>query len=588
MLISVGGPSVRRASAGQTTPPPAPQSASHAPASTFADALDARLRELAGAAQDVQQKTWLAQLTSFYVARRGAPVWISDKGWTERGRQALAELENAESYGLDQPALRIPVLPAAPMSQAQKVAAEIDLSRAIIAYAYQARGGRIDPQSLSLWLDRTPDEVYATAVMIDMIAAADAGAALRAMHPQSEAFQMLRAAYASMREEAAHPRSLPASDVLSVPGPTLKIGDWHPDVAIVRRRLDAPGRSGFETKFDEALAGVIDDKLSDAGVRVRWGRIDDKVRAFLNLPPPPPSKTDIMQVQANMERWRWLPRTWPARRVEVRIAEYRLDLLQENRSAVTHDVIVGAPRTPTHAFNAQIESVTLNPDWDPPDTITFGELLPRFRRNPRAAAAEGFEAIDAAGQVVDAASVDWNARPFPYRIRQRPGAGNALGFIRFNLPNPFAIYLHDTPSRGLFNRTHRALSHGCVRVREPEKFAQLLLQRDVGWSAQKVSSVIAASTQPNNTINLKTRIPVHMTYFTAVVEPDGKLRLFNDVYGHEPRIALGMEGKAHLIPREKEDTGPVEAVGSLAEAVAPPKSAVGPKQDWARKAFGNY
>jgi murein L,D-transpeptidase YcbB/YkuD len=246
----------------------------------------------------------------------------------------------------------------------------------------------------------------------------------------------------------------------------------------------------------------------------------------------------VVRLRANMERWRWLPRTWPVRRVEVRIAEYRLDLLQENRAAVTHDIIVGAPRTPTHAFNAQIESVTLNPDWDPPDTIAYGELLPRFRRNPQAAAAEGFEAIDVAGQVVDAASVDWNARPFPYRIRQRPGAGNALGFIRFNLPNPFAIYLHDTPSRGLFDRTHRALSHGCVRVKDPVQLGEELFD-DPAWNVAALQSAIDTGVMQD--ITLATPVPVYFLYLTATVRPDGSVLYLDDIYHRDDALVRALD-----------------------------------------------
>jgi len=544
MLISVGGPSVRRASAGQTTPPPAPQSASLAPASTFADALDARLRELAGAAQDVQQKTWLAQLTSFYVARRGAPVWISDKGWTERGRQALAELENAESYGLDQPALRIPVLPAAPMSQAQKVAAEIDLSRAIIAYAYQARGGRIDPQSLSLWLDRTPDEVYATAVMIDMIAAADAGAALRAMHPQSEAFQMLRAAYASMREEAAHPRSLPASDVMSVPGPTLKIGDWHPDVAIVRRRLDAPGRSGFETKFDEALAGVIDDKLSDAGVRVRWGRIDDKVRAFLNLPPPPPSKTDIMQVQANMERWRWLPRDLGDLHIWNNLPEFLTRVVKDGKVIHEERIIVGQPATQTPVFTNYMRQVVFQPEWGVPPSIKINDLLPKLqagdldvleRRNMRILGLKGRE--------IDPERFNWDKVDIrDVGIYQRSGDDNPLGRVKFLFPNKHHVYMHDTNNRALFKEGERTFSHGCVRVRNPERLAEIILGNDKGWDRDRVQALLRDESKANNKIELERPFPVHNVYFTLVPGPDHTLVKLDDIYGHDERVARALSG----------------------------------------------
>jgi murein L,D-transpeptidase YcbB/YkuD len=188
------------------------------------------------------------------------------------------------------------------------------------------------------------------------------------------------------------------------------------------------------------------------------------------------------------------------------------------------------------------ESVTLNPDWDPPGSIAYGELLPRFRRNPRAAAAEGFEAIDAAGQVVAAASVDWNARPFPYRIRQRPGAGNALGFIRFNLPNPFAIYLHDTPNRGLFNRTHRALSHGCVRVKDPVQLGEELFD-DPAWNVAALQSAIDTAVMQD--IPLATPAPVYFLYLTATARPDGSVLYLDDIYHRDDALVRALD--QHLV-----------------------------------------
>jgi murein L,D-transpeptidase YcbB/YkuD len=231
----------------------------------------------------------------------------------------------------------------------------------------------------------------------------------------------------------------------------------------------------------------------------------------------------------------------------VRIAEFKLNLIREGQPLVTHNIIVGRPRTPTHVFSAQIESVTLNPDWEPPNSIAYGELLPRFRRNPGAAAAEGFEAIDSAGQVIDAASVDWTARPFPYRIRQRPGPQNALGSVRFNLPNPFAIYLHDTPSRNLFDRADRALSHGCVRVKDPVLLGEELFN-DPAWTAAELQSAIDTGVMQETP--LTDPVPVFFLYLTATTDADGAIVYLDDVYHRDDAIVRALDHNTGSPARE--------------------------------------
>ena len=177
--------------------------------------------------------------------------------------------------------------------------------------------------------------------------------------------------------------------------------------------------------------------------------------------------------------------------------------------------------------------------------------------------------IQSGGRDIDPLSVDWTQNDIrKFHVYQPPGDNNLLGVVKFRFPNKHDVYMHDTPQKHLFNGTVRANSHGCMRVRDPQKLAELILAEDQGWPAGRVASVIAGN-QPNNQINLKRKVATHMTYFTVWVEDDGKVRTFTDLYNHESKIALGLEGKAHLIVREK---GPVQAdaVGSLGDESVPP------------------
>lgn len=245
-----------------------------------------------------------------------------------------------------------------------------------------------------------------------------------------------------------------------------------------------------------------------------------------------PKARRIDRLRASLERWRWAPRTLPLRRVDVLAPFFEL-LARDGETSVRYTVIVGARRSQTPSFAATIETVTLNPTWTPPSSIVQAELAPRFRRNPRAAAAEHFDVIDRSGQIVDPAAVDWSARPFPYVLRQRAGPGNALGRLRFDLPNPYSVFLHDTPSRGLFARNDRALSHGCIRVAEPVSLAALVIG-DEDWSELALDAAI--ETGATRTIRLEEPMPIYVFYLTAAPDQEGIVRYAEDIYGRDEAV----------------------------------------------------
>lgn len=265
----------------------------------------------------------------------------------------------------------------------------------------------------------------------------------------------------------------------------------------------------------------------------------------------------IAQLRANLERWRWMPRSLPARRIEVRIAQFELFLHRDGEQPLSHAVIVGAPRTPSPAFTATMISATINPDWTPPASIALNELLPRFQRNPNAAARDGFDVIDGEGRVVDPAQVDWGARPFPYQLRQRPGPGNALGQIRFDLPNPFAVFLHDTPSKRLFERANRALSHGCIRVENPLALAAAVGESPA-WSEAELQRIVDEGAK--TTLPLPAETPVYVLYLTTALNADGSITYLDDIYDRDDAIVEALDG----------------ASANLTAALAPPPGSASP------------
>jgi L,D-transpeptidase YcbB len=241
----------------------------------------------------------------------------------------------------------------------------------------------------------------------------------------------------------------------------------------------------------------------------------------------------VETLRANLERWRWLPRNMPMSRVEVRLPPAEVLMHREAIRASRHTAIIGARETQTPSFAAEIRSITINPSWTPPQAIVRNELLPRFRRDPAAATRQGFDAIDANGAVVDSTRVDWAARPFPYGLRQRPGPSNALGRLRFDLPNDFAIYLHDTPNRALFGEERRLFSHGCIRVDDPVGLAENVLQREA-WTRDAIQTAI--DTGISQTITVEDPLPVFVLYLTATLDEDGEVAFHDDIYGRDQAL----------------------------------------------------
>ncbi|MBY0563192.1 MAG: L,D-transpeptidase family protein [Hyphomonadaceae bacterium] len=304
-----------------------------------------------------------------------------------------------------------------------------------------------------------------------------------------------------------------------------------PDVATLRRAV-AEG-----AEVSETLIGLLPSAPEYTALSAELARVQGEADGAVDANGLS-KEMRIERLKASLERWRWLPRDMPRRRIDVLVPLFELRL-RNGEASTRHAIIVGARGTQTPTFAAAIETITLNPTWTPPSSILLGELLPRFRRNPSAAADENFEVTDSAGRVVDPADVNWNARPFPYTLRQRAGPGNALGRLRFDLPNPHAVFLHDTPSRGLFARDNRALSHGCIRVAEPVALAVNAL-RDPIWDAPTLEAAI--ETGATQVISLAAPLPVYVLYLTAGANDDGLVIYAEDLYGRDSALLRALDG----------------------------------------------
>jgi len=244
-----------------------------------------------------------------------------------------------------------------------------------------------------------------------------------------------------------------------------------------------------------------------------------------------PVEQRIRQVELNLERWRWIPRRLGDPHVFVNIPGFDLELVRGGVSVWHTRIVVGKAFSPTPVFSDRIVAVVVNPPWNVPKSIALGEYLPEQRKNPKAFARHGLRLLEGPeedAREVDPATVNWKALDqgrFPYRLRQDPGPTNALGRLKFHLTNDFRIYLHDTPTRGLFGQSDRDLSHGCIRVETPLDLAAQLLDE----SSQDLFREALDKTKEHH-LSVKPAVPIHILYLTARVDEAGVLRFSPDVY----------------------------------------------------------
>ena len=271
--------------------------------------------------------------------------------------------------------------------------------------------------------------------------------------------------------------------------------------------------------------------------------------------------------------------------VWVNIPEFTLRVVKDGKIIHAERVVVGKRDTPTPVFSQDMEQVIFHPNWGVPESIKKQDVLPSLIRGSTRIFTFYHLKIQKGGRDVDPATVDWSTADMrQFHVYQPPGENNVLGNIKFRFPNKHDVYMHDTPQKNLFNADVRAFSHGCMRVRNPAAAGGAAAGGGPGLAGQSRSGGLQAGGAQNNQVNLTHKIPVHITYFTAAVgDPDGKLKQFADIYDHESKIALGLEGKAHLIPRWKEAPVQADAIGSLAESRGPGYA----KKDLVHQVFGN-
>ena len=545
--------------------------------------------DIASAAAKLPSKTAVEKreaeaITAFYAARNGRPLWHDPSGRKPEAKAVIATIGQAADYGLDPVALDAAALatdPAAGATPEARADDELRITQAVLKYARHARGGRFEPTSLTKFLDRQP-RLFEPASVLDQISASkEPSAYLLQLHPQHPQFERLRQVYLKLRRSS----ELAVSTAKIPDGPQIKPGVTHPHVALVRARLalaaakPATPPTGDANLFDEALVAAIKEFQVARGLKPADGTIGNGTRAALNtIVQGSPRK-----VLANMEQWRWMPDDLGSIYVTVNVPEFTLRVVRDGKVIHSERVVVGKTDTQTPIFSDSMEQVIFHPFWGVPDGIKSNEIQPALAKGAYSVLAKHNLRIQSGGRDIDPTTVDWRSADLRrFHVYQPPGSDNVLGVVKFRFPNKHDVYMHDTPTKGLFSNAVRAYSHGCMRVQNPVRLAEIILAEDKQMAIERVRSLAARGAPANNQINLTKPIAVHITYFTATVDEGGQARYFPDIYGHENRINLALEGKAHLITRVHEPKGPVRA-----EPVARLSETVPQNRDWMRNVFTN-
>jgi len=503
---------------------PATANPAAAVVSPYADALKAALAassraDIRGSYAAVARKD--REAVNAYYAKNGfAPLWLSDGKWSDAAKAVVARLQRAREDGLELSGFRLPTL-GDTKDVAAALAADIDLSEAVVAYGRQASGARIDPRRISALITVTMDVPDAARVLDTVVAAKDANEALEAFNPRHPGYVALREKLNEMRNARA-----PVAKEKIPFGPTLKVGMSDPRVPLIRAHFGINGDDAAKPQdsvvYDTRVAGAVADFQRANGLPAS-GTLTPRTITLLSGGEPSRLENEIL---ANMERWRWMPRKLGDDRIEVNIPDYSLKMTRG--AEITHRtrVVVGKPNTPTPVFSHQMQFIIVNPYWNVPPSIIKKEMMPKFAADPTYFSRRGYEVIQRKGQII---------------VRQPPGASNALGRIKFMFPNDHSVYLHDTSARSLFALEKRAFSHGCVRVDKPFGLAEAVLGRENGWSEARVQKMIGGG---ERTLNLPKPLPIHIQYFTTFVDENGRLQLRDDLYGYSAKVkaALGLEG----------------------------------------------
>lgn len=496
----------------------------------------------------------IALIPDFYAARHFEPAWSTPHGPTSQARALLGEISQAGDEGLSPEdyhyqqlqimADRLAIIGQDVTPIVPELRADFDLLMTDAAFLLGAHilGGRVNPETIHASWSAFSHEVDLISLLNEALAGGRIAQMVQGLRPPYTGYTGLRQALAVYRRMSAA-GGWPQLEA----GPSLRAGDEDPLVEQLRKRLvssadlaDTP--VSLPMYFDETLETAV------KAFQVRHGLEPDGVvgkqtRQVLNVS----VDQRVQQLLINMERWRWIPSDLGSRYVVVNIADFNLTMVDESRVRGTMRVVVGRSYRKTPVFSGSMTYLDFNPFWNVPRTLAVEDILPQIKKDPAYIGRQGFrvfsgwsdDAVELSPDKVDWAS--YNKDYFPIRLQQAPGPKNALGRIKFMFPNTHAVYLHDTPAKGLFDAVSRSFSSGCIRVEDPVTLAEFVLEGMEGWDRQKIEMHLGDGQR--QVVRLQRPIPVHLLYWTAWSDENGMVFFREDIYERDAPLMQALKEK---------------------------------------------
>jgi murein L,D-transpeptidase YcbB/YkuD len=532
---AAAAPSAPAPAAAAPAAAPEPAKAAANPDQPVRDAL----RELIGSprlARIIDRKADRTATEAFYSSRDYEPLWIGTGGPTERARQAMTHLRNADADGMDPADYPVPAIQA-DASPAALAEAEIRLTESALDYARHAQMGRVHYSRVSGDIHYEQTAPAPLEILSKLAASKNAADALDSYQPPQPAYKALRKKLAEIRGRKgdAGPEQMARGAVLELAADkrskqTILMQDER--VPALRAKLGLPAVRD-DMFYDKPLADAVARFQKDKGLPAN-GRLTNQTVDALN---GKRHEKDDQIIIANMERWRWIPRDLGKAHVVLNVPDFTLQVYNNGASIWKTRVVVGKPGGhATPLLSETMKYVTVNPTWNVPPSIVYNEYLPALQQDPTVLKRMGLNLVQ--------------NRDGSVHISQPPGEGNALGRIRFNFPNRFLVYQHDTPDKHLFAHPRRAYSHGCMRVQDPAKYAEIVTALGMpgsNYTQEKIKSMYGHS---EIDLRFTVPIPVHITYQTAFVDESGRLEIREDIYGRDASLlaALKLDHRQAEIP----------------------------------------
>ena len=474
-------------------------------------------------------------------------IWVTGGRVNEKARAALAALARADNFGLSAADYQVDVpedgFGAGDETARQKrlIEFEMELSAKVLTYVFDATRGRIDPNRISGYHDFDRKKVDLAGALRIIAATDDVDTYLDARNPNNAPFKALAAELAGLRSKNDAKRVEIAAGTFFKPG---AVNPELPNVvaAILLRGSDAL-KADHETTFEDydggadytpRLVALVRDFQREKSLGADGIIGKNTIRALTGMS----VQGKIEKVELAMERLRWLPRDLGARHVFINQPAFTATYMNAGKAQLSMRAIVGKKSNQTSFFMDRIETVEYNPYWGVPRSIIVNEMLPELLQDPSYLDRLGYEVTTASGEPVSSQWVDWydvGVNKAPINVRQPPGRGNALGQVKILFPNKHAIYMHDTPTKNLFNRDSRAFSHGCVRLQKPREMAAAVLGKSEGYIASRIAQ------GQNDSDPVTANTPVYVAYFTAWPEVDGTVRYYNDMYDRDMYLSRAIE-----------------------------------------------